>query len=241
MAKLPKTADFPAELKPIIHEPSTGKPVNIILFLTGLGDSSANFSSFARSLNLPDTLAVTLQGAYPLPFPFGPGDQWSEDVQVDTSTGTFDPDSPLHKSTQQLVEVIENLVSKHGIDTSQIHLLGNGQGGSLALSVALAWQKAPLGGLVSVGGALPLSGGLPHGTKNRAPVLLLGGRDGALFKGGESPVKRIKQAFEFVESHQWKKGDDSMPRNREEALPMMQFLARRLKSRRGVPEGAIEV
>ncbi len=34
---------------------------------------------------------------------------------------------------------------------------------------------------------------------------------------------------------------DSMPRSREEMLPIMRFFARRLRSRGGVPEGAVEV
>ncbi|KPI35719.1 putative hydrolase [Cyphellophora attinorum] len=241
MAKLPTAADFPVELSPILHEPSTGKPVNIILFLAGLGDSSANFSSFARALNLPDTIAVTLQGPYPLPFPFGPGNQWSDDVQVDTFTGTFDADSPLGRSTAQITEAVQKLIADHGFAASQILLFGNRQGGSVALAVALALQKVSLGGVVSVGGSLPSSAALAPSLKNKTPLLLLGGRKGTLAKDDGSPVKRIKAAFEFVESHQWKRADDGLPRNREEALPMMQFLARRLKSRRGVPEEAVEI
>lgn len=241
MPRVPNAGDFSSELSPLIHAPSTGEPVNTILFLAGLGDSSANFSSFARALNLPDTLAVTLQGPFPLPFPFGPGNQWSEDVQVDTSTGTFDPDSPLRKSTTQLVEIIQKLTKEHDFDPSHILLFGNGQGGSLALSVALALPGTPLGGIVSAGGSLPLSSGLPPQSKNRTPVLLLGGQSGALAKESGSPIKRIKSTYEFVENHEWKRSDDGLPRSREEAMPMMQFLARRLKSRRGVPEGAVEV
>jgi hypothetical protein len=32
-----------------------------------------------------------------------------------------------------------------------------------------------------------------------------------------------------------------MPKNREEALPMMHFFARRLRSQKGVPEGSVEL
>lgn len=46
---------------------------------------------------------------------------------------------------------------------------------------------------------------------------------------------------EHVEYHQWKKADDSIPQNREEAMPMMQFFARRLRSQKGVPEGSLEL
>ena len=240
MARL-SAEDFPLELNAIVHQSTTGTPVNAVIFLAGLGDTSANFSSFSRALNLPDTISITLQGPYPLPFPLGPGQQWSEDVQIDTLTGEFDPDSPLTKSTALLVEIIRTLTEKHNFESSHIHLFGFGQGGAVALSAALQWHKASLGGVVSIGGALPLSTGLGPSSKVRTPAMLLGGLNGAFAKDDGSPVKRIKASYEFVEYHQWKKPDDSLPRNREEALPMMQFLARRLKSRRGVPEGAVEV
>jgi hypothetical protein len=32
-----------------------------------------------------------------------------------------------------------------------------------------------------------------------------------------------------------------MPSNRDEMMPIMQFLARRLRSRKGVVEGAVEI
>ena len=44
-----------------------------------------------------------------------------------------------------------------------------------------------------------------------------------------------------VEYHKWDRAGDGMPRNRDEMLPIMRFFARRLRSRKGVPEGSIEV
>ncbi|ETN44214.1 uncharacterized protein HMPREF1541_10765 [Cyphellophora europaea CBS 101466] len=245
MPTVPTPADFSQDLQPVIYLPPNSQPTNVIIFLPGLGDTTANFASFAKALNLPDAVTITLQPPYPLPFPFGPGSQWSDDVQVDTSTGTFDPDSPLTKAAAQLADLITTLQSTHKFTPPQIHLFGYGQGGSLALTTLLhpALQDIPsLGGVTSIGGAIPLaSSAVTSGSKNRTPVLLLGGRRGALAKDEQSPVKRVRDAFEFVEYHEWRKVDDSMPKNREEALPMMQFLARRLRSRRGVPEGAVEL
>lgn len=244
MPTIPPADDFPKVLHPVIYLPSNKRPTNVLVFLPGLGDTSTNFSAFARALNLPDTLTITLQPPYPLPFPFGPGSQWSDDVQVDTSTGTFDPDSPLEKASALVAGILVDLRSKHGFAPAQIHLFGSGQGGSLALSAVLdsALQDKPsLGGIVSVGGPLPISPRVTAASKNRTPVMLLGGRRGALSKDEQSPVKRIRQAYEFVEYHEWKKSEDTMPKNRDEALPMMQFLARRLQSNRGVPEGAVQI
>lgn len=245
MPAIPAVEDFPKDLLPVIHLPPQSKLTNVVVFLPGLGDTSANFSSFAKALNFPDTLTITLQPPYPLPFPFGPGFQWSDDVQVDTSSGAFDTDSPLEKGSNLVAEVVNVLQAKHGFAPQQIHVLGSGQGGSVALCAAALdpnlKRGSSLGGIVSIGGPVPTSSKVSSATKNRTPVMLLGGRRGALSKDEQSPVKRIRGLYEFVEFHEWKKLDDSMPKNREEALPLMQFMARRLRSTRGIPEGAVEV
>ncbi|OAP61473.1 hypothetical protein AYL99_03676 [Fonsecaea erecta] len=243
----PTASDFPPALKPILHLPPDNKATNAVIFLPGLGDTSANFSSFSRALNLPDALAITINPPFPLPFPLGPGDQWSEDLHVDTTTGELDSDSPLTKSVELVAqEVISRvLVDKFRYRPDHIHLFGFGQGGSVALTVPLhpSISSLPsLGGVISVGGALPLSAPLTSTkSQNKTPVLLLSGSKSPLAAVGSSPLNRIKATYEFVTYHQWKKADDSLPKNRDEALPMMQFWARRLRSRRGVPDDAIEI
>ncbi|ETI24503.1 hypothetical protein G647_03872 [Cladophialophora carrionii CBS 160.54] len=253
----PTPIDFPPSLKPIIHLPPANKPTNAIVFLPGLGDTAGKFASFPRALNLPDALTITLNPPYPLPFPLGPGDQWSEDLQVDTSTGTLDADSPLTKSAELVAkDVIQKvLLDKFGFRPDHVHLFGFGQGGSLALSVPLhpSLSSLSLGGIVSIGGSLPLSMALPStstgtgtGTgnstsKNKTPILLLSGSKSPLASVDSSPLKRVNSVYEHVKYHRWKKADDSMPKNREEVLPMMQFWAQTLKSRRGVPDDAVEI
>jgi hypothetical protein len=44
-----------------------------------------------------------------------------------------------------------------------------------------------------------------------------------------------------VEIIRYRRPGDGMPANRDEMLPIMRFLARRLTSAKGVPEGAVEV
>jgi len=75
--------------------------------------------------------------------------------------------------------------------------------------------------------------------KLKTPVLLLGGSTNSIVT--PSSVSKLKDVFEFAEYKQWKKAGDGMPSNREEMLPIMQFFAQRLRSRRGVPEGSVEI
>jgi predicted esterase len=242
-ATLPRSSDFPAELLPIIYKPPGAKVTNVVLFLPGMGDTAENFSGFARALNLPDTVTITLQPCFSLPFPIGPGQSWSDDVQFDQATGKLDADSPMAAAMDLVGEAIDEvLIKKHNFTATQIHLFGYGQGGSLALSALLSdhLKDKALGSIVSIGGPMPASSS-DTSAKNRTPVLLVGGQRGSLARDEASPVKRVKSNFEFVEYSQWKKTEDSLPKNREEVLPMMHFLSRRLRSSRGVPDGAVEV
>jgi predicted esterase len=244
---LPVPGDFPSSLEPNIYLAPNNKPTNIVIFLPGLGDTAGNFASFPRAVNLPDVLAITLNPPMPLPFPLGPGQHWSDDLQVDSGSGAFDPDSPLTKAAELVAQdVIKNvLIDKFKFRADHIHLFGLGQGGSTGLSAGLhpTLSSVSLGGIVSIGGAIPLSSPTPKTSQrtSKTPVLLLSGSRSPLASVDSSPLKRVKSAYEYVTYHQWKKGDDSMPKNRDEVMPMMQFWARTLKSRRGVPDDAIEL
>ncbi|KAK6369817.1 hypothetical protein LTS17_009267 [Exophiala oligosperma] len=248
---LPEASDFPTSLNPTIHLPPNTTPTNVILFLPGLGDNASNFFSFPRALNLPDALTITLNPPFPLPVPLDPdgtSHSWSDDLHVDASTGSLDAD-PDSSPTSRAVDLVardvihDTLIAKHGYRPDHIHVFGYGQGGSVALAVPLhaSLSSLSLGGVMAIGGMLPLSLPAPSKTTNRTPVLLLSGSNSPLAAADSSSLKRVKGVFEFVTYHRWKKAGDTMPKNREEVLPMMQFWARCLKSRRGVPDDAVQV
>lgn len=247
-SKVPAASDFPDILTVTIIPPSTSTPSpNILLLLHGLGDSAAAFTSFGRALNLPETTVVTVQAPTPLPLELG-GFHWGDDVAFDTSTGGLDMDAGLTRSTTTLATIVRGgLVQKCGYLLREITILGFGQGGMAGLAAARelgqkssgsSEETGPLAGVISIGAPYPLSG--PRaGSKNRTPVLLVGGRDSTVVS--DAAVRRTKEVFEFVEVSRYPRKGDGMPTNREEMLPIMQFLARRLRSRQGVPEGSIEI
>ncbi|KAL2148806.1 hypothetical protein VTH82DRAFT_1953 [Thermothelomyces myriococcoides] len=85
-------------------------------------------------------------------------------------------------------------------------------------------------GVVAIGGPLPMSmvptvGGLG---KSKTPVLVCCGRESEAVD--EDAVEVLEREFENVKVVRWKRNDDGMPRNREEALPMMQFFAEKLRN-----------
>jgi hypothetical protein len=108
----------------------------------------------------------------------------------------------------------------------------------VALQLAALKPEMELGGIIAIGGGLPLSSP-GAGGKAKTPVLVLGGSRSTQVT--RSAVDALNVRFGEVEYVKWVKAGDGMPANREEMIPIMRFLARRLKSRAGVPEGAVEL
>ncbi|KAL4883070.1 Alpha/Beta hydrolase protein [Aspergillus karnatakaensis] len=260
----PTKSDFPSSLTitltppPQSSSPATSRPPpNILLLLHGLGDTHAPFTSLAQNLNLAETTILTIQAPQPLPFDL-PGFHWGDDINFDSRTGALDMDAGFEKASKLLVEDIvrDILVKKCGYALREILLWGFGQGGVLGVVCAERVHglgldivgdgsgKGELGGIISIGGAYPLSlvgkrtGGSAKG-KSRTPILLIAGRDSDVVT--EGAVKRTKDVFEFVETHHYSRRGDTMPRSREEMMPIMRFLGRRLRSWQGVPEGSVEI
>lgn len=152
------------------------------------------------------------------------------------------------------VVIGEVLLGKCGFGRRSILFLGFGQGGMGALggvASSLSSQPSSLssterltpyeyGGIVSIGACLPPSFTQPSQTpKNKTPVLILAGSRSTQVTKEKLDVTR--RVFESVEYVKWAKYEDSMPRSREEMLPIMKFWGRRLRSTVGVPEGAVEI
>jgi hypothetical protein len=95
------------------------------------------------------------------------------------------------------------------------------------------------GGVISIGAALPSDAPASLDPLCKTPILVCAGSDQSSVTS--SSEDKLKRNFEFVEVRRYRKPGDSMPSNRDEMMPIMQFFSRRLRSVKGVPEGSIEV
>lgn len=240
MPRLPANNDFPSHYIVHIVPPPNGKPpANVLLMLHGIGDSASNFGVLGQRLNLPETVAVAVQGPAALPFDLS-GYHWGDDIIFDQATGQMDLDTGFSKSTRLVRDIIEQvLITKCGFRHRQIHVFGLGQGGMVALSVARAISGSELGGIVDLGGPLPASNAEEQSVKAQTPVLVAHGSSKSAIT--TKAAKAIKGAFSTVTFHQWRRPGDGMATNRDEMLPIMRFLASRMQSLAGVPPGAQEV
>ncbi|KAI0911200.1 Alpha/Beta hydrolase protein [Ustulina deusta] len=260
--RIPKPEDF-AHLEPslkisLVFPEVPETTTSILILFHGLGDSEASFAAFAKNINLPGVLAISVRGISPLPPALLglPGSDsgsptnhfhWGDDLTLLSATGDLDPDPGFSGAEQLLLEKLirETIVGTCGWETSDILLFGFGQGGSLALSLSSKLRNGgrvmdvtggeratgvAFKGAVSIGGQLPssMTPTLSVRSKARTPVLVCHGRNSGSLD--DDAVELLKKEFVDVREVKWMKADDGMPKNREEMLPIMQFFAERLRA-----------
>ena len=177
------------------------------------------------------------------------GWHWGDDVVLDDRTGVVDMEGAGFEAAGKLVaSVLEVALGKDGFESRDVFFLGFGQGGMVALSLAEAFGERDLGGMISIGAGLPSSKSAmgkvkealnlpPSQGKARTPVLLCGGNRGTAVTA--AVLSEVKARFETVQYVKWQREGDGMMRSREEVLPVMKFLASRL--RMPAPQGTEEV
>jgi predicted esterase len=240
--RIPELGDFPKDLIVAISPPTDDKPAaNILILLHGLGDTHSPFAALGKTLNFPETACLAVRAPSTLPFDNN-GYHWGDDLIFDSSSGGLDMEANFtttHKLFKILIDDV--LVGKCGWKRRAMFFIGMGQGGMVALDVAsrLPAAEGEFGGVVSLGGPLPNSAPSPD-PKVKTPVIVMGADKNSAIT--ETVEARLKNVFEFVEVVKWRgRKEDGMMKNQEEALPMMKFMARRLRSNSGIPSGAVEL
>ena len=241
MPRIPEPEEFPKDTVIAIIPPQKGGSVeNILILLHGLGDSHSPFAALGKNFNFPETACLAARAPSMVPFNNN-GFHWGDDLIFDSSTGGLDMEADFTSAYKLMKTIIDDtLVDKCGWTRRAIFLFGLGQGGMVALDLASRLPASEeFGGVLSLGGPLPSAAPSPH-PKAKTPVMLMGAEKNSEIT--ESAGARVKDVFEFVEVVKWHgRTGDGMMKNQEEAMPMMRFMARRLRSRAGIPAGAVEL
>ena len=237
--RLPETSDFPSSVQIFITPPPTTSPrcTNVLILLHGVGDTASSFRQLGLQLALPETTCLTVQAPTLLPFDLG-GFHWGNTTVVDPGTGEVNPETGFSRALKIVKQdVIEGvLLNKCGYSPPEILFFGLGQGATIALIVTTRLSES-FGGIVALGGTLPSS--IPPSASSDTPVLILGGSSDSAVT--PPAVETLNSVFNTVDHYRWNRSGDGMPRNRDEMLPIMRFLARQLKSRHGIPKGAVQM
>ncbi|KAF1817557.1 alpha/beta-hydrolase [Eremomyces bilateralis CBS 781.70] len=247
--RLPKKEDFPSSMVfDIIPPPGNHPPTNVLILLHGLGDTYTPFTKLAQAIQLPDSVCISLRAPSVLPFDEGRF-HWADDLILNEATGNLDMDGGFKAATKSLLDMIRNiLMDKCGYIAREVALWGYGQGGCAALACATGLDDdEELCAIISIGGPFPDSVVKPikgeakdiTTRKLQTPILVCHGNKSSNVT--DASIERCRNNFEHVKVVTWAREGDSMPKNREEMLPIMIFLSQRLKSLRGVPAGAVEI
>jgi len=243
------TSDFSGLILDIVPPPN-GSSVNVLILLHGLGDSKEAFTQFGKNINLAETTCISVRGFTPIPALIlgddTPSFHWTTDIVVDNNTGELDIDGDFTPSISRLSSLlITPLISTHKVPARNVFFFGYGQGGMLALSLlsTAAFSTVEFGGVVSIG-ASSITSNTPNiksnsDSKSPTPILVCGGKKSKQVT--KSALQSLRETFKDVEYVGWDKAGDGMPASREEILPIFKFWGRRLRSRAGVVDGAVEL
>ncbi len=222
----------------IYSGPFDGHPSNLLILLHGLGDTNHPFSTFARTLRLPQTATLALQAHVDLPFGLGKtwfrmhreGDDGDEEAIAELDDEALI--GSLEAARDELLAVLGRLFAL-GWEPGLVFLMGFSQGAVLALEAALALGAGRLGGVVCIADTvLPARVSLGRrlrlgASAGQVPVLAVHGtrdemvpREEAEKKARwlrENGVPQLATAF-FEKEHQ-------MISSKEETRAVLEFLA----------------
>ena len=203
------------------------------------------------SIKAPSPIPALFIGAEMDGLGGGTGWHWGDDILVDNSTGELDLDTGFSAASKLLGPILKVVLGREngtgegkglGFAPRDVFLWGFGQGGMVALSLAEAFG-VELAGVISIGGKIASSksampqavDGLPEsvvgkkeaGGKSKTPILLCGGHRHTAVTA--NVLRDVKERFGSVTYVKWEREGDAMARNRGEMLPIMKFLASRLR------------
>ena len=214
------------------------------------GDNEQPFARLGKSLALPQTATLALKGPQIVPLLDEHEREWWAETDMLGMGKSLSPLDIFHQakicsssrievpnpdpgfSIKVLCDVLQELVAApYNWSSESIHLFGFGQGGSLACEAGQAFYKrtgSPLGSIVSVHGPL-LS--LPSNTASKIPTPVLYVTRPIGSTKQQQPVSALERGYTRVQVAKLtgKPGEISMPRNKEEWQPIMEFWSEMLR------------
>ncbi|KAK4698679.1 hypothetical protein P7C70_g7594, partial [Phenoliferia sp. Uapishka_3] len=229
------------------YAPAADRDTNLLILFHGLGDTRAPFSSLAKSLNLPQTATLSLQGPQRVPLLEEEAYQWWPSFdELGELIANPNPTPTLTTLTAFLTYLTSSTPAGLGWPPSSIHFFGFAQGGSCAAQLALAWSLLPpaasrsashdLGTLVTISAPLLSHPTVTYKSQTKTLVVLRKGEERSVGVGS------YRKGFENVQEVTLARGE-GMPRGRQEWEEIMRFWAANLGNRSAIEfeKGVYEV
>ena len=217
--RTPQRTDFPPSLSVSIVAPTTDEVEHCIVLLHHSEGNEESLSGLAKCLrrDLAESAFVMIRGFQAV----GGGDRgyhWAD--------APWEPKS-FRDSTDILNQVIRKvLISRCSFQLRDIVVLGHGEGGMAALAAVASWQGSELGGVVSIGGAMPDYVRLELDVRAETPALVIGG---ALGEITPAALQLIQESFAYTDTDVRDGEHDLIPETKEQLKPLCDFFAHRLR------------
>ena len=135
-----------------------------------------------------------------------------------------------------LLDVIKyNLIAKFRFSPRNIIILGHRQGGTDALAAVTLWEKIEFGGVISIGGTMPILKQPNPIIKAKTPALIISGELGGI---KESDLRQIEEHFTYVESNIRRASNDDIPEAEDIGI-LLEFFAHRLRGEEWTKQAVI--
>ena len=169
-------SDLPQLSGPQLPPANGGDATQIVVFLHGVGANGDDLIGLAPLFQQVAPGALFVSPNAPFPYDMAPmGYQWF-------SLGDFASETRLAgaQATAPILDAyLDGLLAEHGLDESNMALVGFSQGTMMSLHVGLRRQKA-LAAIVGYSGMLVGASLLEEEIKSRPPVLLVHGQEDPL-------------------------------------------------------------
>lgn len=216
-------ADAPLQYK--YNTSTNGLNLNLLILLHGFGDSLEPFIQLGKSLNLPQTSTIAVQGPHRLPsFIIENGYQWHESLDIMKGGEPLSQAKQyesLQSSLTLLQKFTDEVVFSCGYEARNVFILGFAQGATMAIEWVsqLSTTAGNIGGLILIDTPSVLGPLTPSST----PTLIC--RHGDKSRTDES----IASTHDNCIMHTYSSTREaSMPAGREEWTPIFTFFGKEL-------------
>jgi predicted esterase len=191
-------------LKTIFSDSKDKVNSNLLILLHGIGDTSENFNKFGTALQLPQTAILSVKAPCPIPY-FDTETSWFPAFDMKGEELPTDAEvvhQGWNKTRELLIDLLKgfciyNKLENTGWPSERIFILGFGQGGQVALDLAIRLSnETSFGGVISISGYLDLTSFQASGQAEKIKGILLIGKEE---NGIESQLSLMRGKLEKVD------------------------------------------
>lgn len=217
----PEPGDFPHSIVSSILPAITKTVEHCVLLLNQYAGTETSLDPLARSLHadLAETTFISIRGPQVI-YRENIAYRWG-DLEGNWETGFIGASSIISEDI-----IRDSLMAKCNFRSRNIAILGYGQGGVVALAAAALWNNIEFGGVISIGGSVPMYVSLSSTIRAKTPALIMSGAIGEI---STIEIQQIEETFVYTDLCEVHSTIDVLMTSPDDLERLIGFLAHRLR------------